>query len=486
MADGGVLRELLAVFSFGVDTHELKEGENKLEEFFGTLKKLAVGIAGAFAVKEVYEFAEANVKAMSEIERTAVQLGISTDKVQAFQFAAKSLGLEADQLLNSMGRLQVTQQAAASGSAQGAAAFSAMGVSVKDSNGQMKSADDLLTDVAEGIKGVKDPSKQAAIAVQLFGRQGRQLLPLLKEGREGVEGLAEEFKQLGGGYTKEAIEQAKKFEKQSARLGSAWTGLKSVALQALLPILTSIINGMTKAVSWIREMTKNSQLLHAIMIVLGTAAAGFAIAMTIAFAPILLAAVAIAALVLLVDDLIVLFKGGDSVIGRAIDKMFGKGTSADVVESLSNAWKDVSGALSEAGEVVKPFWDFLKWIVQWADKINGVFDRTLGKQYAEYKGDALAAEQRKPLVSADEFRQRHRVSQGLPVEGAVSGTGAFLQPSVGAGSVLRSETQGSSSGTDHNIAITVHADEGTVAKVVHKVNKSTRRASAATLPKAGS
>src|SRR4051812_5611416 len=103
----GVLRELLAVFSFGVDAHELEHGENKLEELGGKLKQFAAGVAGAFAIHEIFEFAEAQDAAMAAIERTATQLGISTEKVQQFQYAARAVEIDAGTLLNMMGRLQV-------------------------------------------------------------------------------------------------------------------------------------------------------------------------------------------------------------------------------------------------------------------------------------------------------------------------------------------------------------------------------------------
>lgn len=347
MAEGGTLRELLAVFGFEVDARGLEKGESALDSFFGKVKTLAAGLAGAFAVKEIGDFAEHTAKAMTAIERQATQLGISTDKVQEFQFAAKSLGLEGDQLVNLMGRLQVAQQGAAAGSKQGAGAFKALGVNVKDANGHFKSADELFLDVAEGISKVKDPSKQAAVAVQLFGRQGRTLLPFLKEGRKGAAELGKEFRSLGGGYTKEAIEKAKEYERESAKLDLTLTGLKNGIASALIPIVSKVIGWFAKAVHWFSELTKNTELVKAALVILTGVAAYFAVSMAIAFAPVLLGVAALVALAAIIDDIIVLFEGGQSVIGAALDALFGKGASTDIVNGLKAAWASVTTAIKE-------------------------------------------------------------------------------------------------------------------------------------------
>jgi hypothetical protein len=404
----GVLRELLAIFSFGVDTEELKEGENKLEEFLGKLQKVAAGVAAAFAAKEIYEFAEGQVRLMTQIEHTASALGISTEKVQEFQFAAKSMGMESEQLLNLMGRLQVQQQGAASGNAAAAKAFGDLHTSVKGANGEFKQADELFLDVADGIAGLKDPSKQAALATELFGRQGRALLPFLKEGRKGVEELADDFRQLGGGYSEKAIKEGQKFEKQNARLGLSFTGVKNTILIGLLPVLTRITSVMVSAVKWFNEMTRSSNVVQAVLIALGAAATVFAIKMAIAASPILLIAAAIGALILIIDDLYTFLTGGESEIGDLIDQIWGKGRSVEVIKELRDYWQDLGEGIKIAWEYIKKFaevyfqiWQTLgdfagkvhNFVIETKSKITGDDKRGRGGMTVEERAIANSAKQ---------------------------------------------------------------------------------------------
>lgn len=373
---GGVLRELLAVFGFKVETEELAKGETQLVKFFERVERTAKVFAGLFVAKEIYEFAEANVHAMSEIEHSAARLGIAAEDVQKYQFAAKSMGLEGETLLNMMGRLQVTQDQAAKSGGEAAQAFSDIGISLSEIKG--KDANEVFRLVADGLAKTTDHSKRARVAQELFGRGGRELLPILAEGSKGLDELNRAYEELGGGYSEEAIEKSKEFEKESAKLNLSLTALKSKALEKLLPIMNKLIGYFTGAVKWIREMTKNSYLLQSALGVLTAAATVFAVEMAIANAPILLITAAIAALILIIDDFVTMMEGGDSLIGDTIDRIFGKDAHVDVVREIRDIWKDIVAWVKEAGREVKLIWDAFKW---WKDNLGSIGDAL---------GDALA------------------------------------------------------------------------------------------------
>lgn len=356
---GGAIRELLAVFGFGVDTSELKKGEAGLTQFVEKVSHLAHGLAGLFAVHEIFHYAHAQAELLDQIEDTANALGISTERVQQFQFAAKALGDEGGTILNLMGRMQVTQQEAAKGNKKAAESFTSMGVALKDEHGNFKQADELFLDIADKIADTKDASKAAALATTVFGRAGRQILPFLKEGRDGFEELVEEYKLLGGGYSEKAIKAGADYEKQTAKLGLAVTSLKDRVNVGLFPILTKLVGYMIKGVVWFREMTENSRLLGAGLVALGGVASVFALKLAVAFSPIIIAAAAIAGLVLLIDDFMVFMEGGDSLIGETIDKMFGKGQALETIHDLRDTWKGIKDYFSTLNKDVRDFVDLI-------------------------------------------------------------------------------------------------------------------------------
>lgn len=374
---GGGVRELLAVFGLEVDDSGLKKGESGLASFGEKVKKLTEAFAAAFLGKELFEFGEGQAKAMHAVERTATALGISTERVQQLQFAAKSLGEDGEFLTNILGRLQVSTQKVGSGADDTGKAFAALGVHVKDANGHTKAADELLLDVADGISKMTDPAKQAAAATQLFGRSGRELLPFLKEGSAHAKEMFQRYKELGGGYTKEAMEAGKEFEGAQAGLNQTFVATKNTIAAALLPILTKLTAWATKAVKWFNDLTKNSNIFQASLFALGVVGAGVAASLVIAFEPLILVvagiAAAFAAVVLIVDDLMTLFEGGDSEIGDIIDKIFGKGASTATVKALKEIWHDLKEEIGEAWQNLKGFVDKLEQAGKWtAEKAKGI------------------------------------------------------------------------------------------------------------------
>jgi len=360
---GGALRELLAVFGFSVDESGLKKGEQSLENLKQKLQQFAEAALAAFAIEGIRRFVEAQTQAMKSIELTSARLGISTDKVQEFKFAAESMGLESETLLNLMGRLQVSQAAAASGAGTQGKAFAQLGVRVKDTSGHMKSADELLLDVADGISKTKDASQQAALATQLFGRQGRSILPFLKEGRAGVAALTKDFKLLGGGFDEISLKKAKEYEKQQARLALVMTSVKSAIVGVLLPPITWLVGKITAGVNAFRQWAKGTEIVRVGLITLAAVAIALAAPVIAAWlpviAPFLLWAAALAAVILIIEDIVGFFTGKDSLIGEAMDKIFGKGTSLVVLQELRSIWHDIVTFIKDAVMYAREFGQFV-------------------------------------------------------------------------------------------------------------------------------
>jgi hypothetical protein len=425
--DSGVARELLAIFGFGVDTKELEKGESQLDKFLGKVQRVAEGIAAAFAIKEIYEFADAQAELLDRLDDTANALGITTDRVQEFQFASRAMGDDADRLLHLMGRMQVMQQEAIQGSQEQTKAFAALHITTAQLKNEYKNADDLFLAVADGIKNQTDASVQAAIATKIFGREGRALLPFLKEGSEGFADLVAQYRELGGGYTQQAIEAGARFQIQQARLNLVMTSFKNVVLVKLLPLLSKLVGYLTQAAKWLKETAENSHILEVAFGALTAAATAFAISMAIANAPILLITAAIAALILIIEDFVGMLTGDESVIGDVIDRIFGKDAHVEVVKDIKAAWEGVTAAFREMWPWVEKTWGFFKFIVErWGDigdKLAQFSNWTAGIREKEYSfarkvvGGAIGSEATEASVTKQAQAKVNAAAIGKPWEG---------------------------------------------------------------------
>lgn len=478
---GGVLREILAVFGFGVDDKELNKGETRLNSFLGKVKEVAEGVAAAFAVEKVYEFAEGQAAAMNAIERTAATIGISTDRVQEFQFAAKSLGLDINAVTDSISRMQVAQQMASQGSKEQAQAFKWVGANVKDVNGHMKSADTLFLDVADGISKITDPAKQAAAAQYIFGRSGRQLLPFLKEGRKGAEEYFNTFRELGGGYDEEALKAGKEFDKQSAKTNLTLTALKNTIAKVLLPVVTAVGHAFEKTVKWLNAVAKNTHIVQSVMIAFGAAALVFALPLIAAAAPVLLLAAGIAALIIGLEDLYGFLTGKQSATGEILDKIFGKGAQVEILQQVKDTWARIKDVFKEALPYLEKIVAAMKWVIDHGkDFSHWVGNKVAGEVH---EGDNLGDRSKVPLTDEQRDAVHRKAKLGnaiLEKAGASLPAGSFGPLNSPAGATMIIQQQ-------------IHAAEGMdekklgehAAASAAKAMKQAHREALATLPRAG-
>lgn len=367
------LREIAAVFGINFDPEgNLKRGDKETNSLVETLKKATRVAAEAFAFDKLKEFVAGTIEAGARMQDLSSRLGLGTKDLQFFQFAAGQAGVDADSASRSIGLLNRTigNTVTGQGGKEAAETFGKLGVKIKGTAGQVRPLIDILGDVADGIAALPNQQERAAAAMQLFGRQGQQLLPMLQEGREGLDGLRKEFDELGGGMSTEFIEQSKKIADESRKLSFWWTRLKSDIVSQLLPGLTWTVKELVLGAKAVQDLSKHTNFLHTAFLffsaaalpkvgtqlvgllktlgilkptIQGTVAALYEFALPIA---------TVAALYLIFDDFYTMLKGGRSVIGQTLIQLLGikKGTEAQ--KDLNEAVKATIDLLQNLGTLI--------------------------------------------------------------------------------------------------------------------------------------
>ncbi len=350
MADA--LREVFAEFGIVFDDAQLQKGAQSVQGVIAGVRQLAQVIAGNAIVGAIREFANAFEEQAGRLEDTAGALGTTTRALQEMRFAAVSAGLSTEQADGALQRFQQTVADAAATGGRQAETLRAIGVQARGADGQVRPLSELFDAVATGLGGVEDPARRSQIAVDLFGRAGARLANVLHEGEGGVAALRAELDDLGGGMLPEAIEAAGKFGEATDRNAVAMDALRSVLATALLPMLTAFVTRVTEISVLLVRVARGTHVVELALTALGVAGTVAAARMLRAWLPVLLpfakAALAIGAIVLVLDDLITLFQGGDSAIGRFLDSTFGLGTSQALVTELKLAFEGLVLVIGES------------------------------------------------------------------------------------------------------------------------------------------
>jgi hypothetical protein len=252
MAAGSIIIDLLMkTGSFETDT---KRAEKRLKEFEGTIKKASIAVA-AFSVAAVGAFAvmaKRSIDSMDAMAKQAQQAGVTTEALSSLGYAAKLSGVEQGNLTQSLGRLSKAMLDASYGTGEAKKAFDALGIQ----SGTLKSADEGLLAIAERFAQMEDGAQKTALAMQIFGRSGRQLIPFLNQGREGIAALQKEADRLGVTIDTKTAKAAEQFNDNLTRMAAIGQGLFNQLATGLLPVLVDITGAMFAASVETDETTK--------------------------------------------------------------------------------------------------------------------------------------------------------------------------------------------------------------------------------------
>ncbi|RWH86454.1 MAG: hypothetical protein EOR77_21640 [Mesorhizobium sp.] len=194
---------------------------------------LGAGLAAAAggATVAVLGLAKSGGEAADQAGKAAQKTGLQVEAYGKLAFAANQADVSNEQFVSGMSRLNKAIAEAADetkktgdvidatgvkvtrfgGKTKDAAKqvdtagniFTKLGVKIKDANGKLRSNEDIVGDVAEAFSRMPDSALKSALAIELFGKAGAELLPFLNEGKAGLKALGDEATRLGIVFTKE-------------------------------------------------------------------------------------------------------------------------------------------------------------------------------------------------------------------------------------------------------------------------------------------
>lgn len=210
-------------------------------------KNVGVGLAagGTALAASAAAVTKAAIDNADALYEQSQKLGITTESLSAYQYAASMSGLETDKFNGFVNKLNKTIIDAADGVGKGAEAFELLGVKVKDSQGNIRTNTDVLNDLAEAFSKLPDTAGKAALAQDIFGKSGAELIPFLNNGTEGLRDLtneAERFNLIVDGSTAEA---ANKFNDELDKISKSADGIGNALAKRALPNLVKLAEFIT-------------------------------------------------------------------------------------------------------------------------------------------------------------------------------------------------------------------------------------------------
>lgn len=345
------------VISLGLDPRGVKDGMNKAEGMIQSglskignlVKNIAAPIAGAFAASELFN---SYVNGATALDRLSQSLGMDIERLQEWQGAARTAGVEAEEVGNifrDMNDYITDATRFDSGPLKEIAAQ--LGISLTDVNGAARNSEAVLLDLADAFQTV-GAQEATGYGMQLSFDPG--MIALLQQGRDALEDLFREQRELGV-YTKRDAEIAKTFNRE---LGDLWQSMKAgsaVILRMIVPAMTKMVDWIDKAVKFMRQHEDSVEIFFKMFAAAITAVALPALArlakatLTNPFTLLIAGAVALA---LALEDLFGWMNGKEAAFGDFWSKF---GTPEEVKASVENfiaTLKNILPTVLSVGKVI--------------------------------------------------------------------------------------------------------------------------------------
>ena len=230
------------------------KGLNTSMASLGKIAALPIGgaIAGVTAI--VKNSISSMVAYGGSVDDSSKSLGIAAKALQSFRYAATLGGSSASEMDSAIAMLNKNIANAANGSNQNLVGLMKhLGISMKDANGKMKTAAELMPEIADAIKSQTNSTQKAYIATQFFGKSGQNLIKTLADGSEGLKLAQKEAEHFGAILSDESVQASAQFGDSLSRTKYAVQGLQNTIGSKLLPVLQPMLDNFNELIARNRE-----------------------------------------------------------------------------------------------------------------------------------------------------------------------------------------------------------------------------------------
>jgi hypothetical protein len=236
----------------GVVTGAMAEMNRAVGIFKDTIAALGVGLSiGGFVA-----WARHAIDTADEIGKLSQKTGIAVGELSKLRYAAELSGVGTAELAKAVKTLSGQMVEAGDTSSKASRVFQAMGIDTKGGPTV------VLEKLATVFQGLQDDEVKTTLATQLFGKAGMDLIPLLNQGKDGIQKLKDEAQRLGIVLNEETSKSAEQFNDNLRAVKAASEGAAINLFNNLAPSLTRISEAM-------KEAAQNGGTLKAILVGFG-------------------------------------------------------------------------------------------------------------------------------------------------------------------------------------------------------------------------
>ena len=235
----------------------LNKATNNLSRNLGNVAKMTVlPLVGSFAavgasikscVTDLHEYG-------TSLFNTSKALGIASDDLAKFRYIAQLSGSSAEQMDAGLRVLNKNIANSAAGKNKDfLKMLEKLNISFKNADGSIKTAAQLMPELAEAMKSQTTQAQKAYIAQTAFGKSGADLIQTLERGKEGFAELSKDAEKYGLVIGDDAVDASLALDDALNHQNAALKGLKLTIGSQLIPTIAPLLEQMNDWIAQNRE-----------------------------------------------------------------------------------------------------------------------------------------------------------------------------------------------------------------------------------------
>lgn len=261
-------------------TSTLGQASQKMADFGNATTKAGESLRGLSMVAGAVDVALAGltVKAgqtADDLNTMSKVTGISTEELQKYKYSADLLDVSVETIAKSQTKMKKSMLSAQQGSSTMADAFAKLGVSIEDSNGNLRSQDEVFAESIKALGEMSNETERDALAMQIFGKSATELNPLIEDNGETFQRVADIFASNGLEVVdQETIDNANRFQDALDTIkATGMVTLSTIGMQLagyLAPAMEKVAEVLGKVMGWLSQL--DPEVLTIIGIIAGVIA----------------------------------------------------------------------------------------------------------------------------------------------------------------------------------------------------------------------
>ena len=177
------------------------------------------------------------------IDKASKRAGVSAQSLQKLRYAAGLGGMSAEQMDQALAKLTYNMGQAARGENKNLAAiFRRLGVSLKDSKGNIRDAADVMRNLAQAVKNNESPAVRLRILTAAFGDElAKRMIPVLESGAAGLDEMGNEAEKLGIVMNDKMVADSAHLTDTMSKFSQVLDGVSATIGASLAPVIETIV-----------------------------------------------------------------------------------------------------------------------------------------------------------------------------------------------------------------------------------------------------